>query len=79
MVKASGSKQVGRTAHRNETTKGQGEKFDAKPFELVLRIYNQKYPMGKRLFQTKFNFSHLIKKGVIKGLMVPQEKTEEGY
>ena len=35
--------------------------------------------MGKRLFSSKYDYSHLIKKGVIKGLMVPEVPNEEGY
>ena len=54
-----------------KSPKNQKEQFEAKPFELILSIYNQKHPMGKRLFAHTYNFSHLIKKGVIKGLMVP--------
>ena len=55
------------------------EKFTAKPFELILSIYNTKNPKGKKLYQYSYDFSHLIKKGVIKGLMVPQEANQDGF
>ena len=76
-VKVQGSEKssnTGRSDKRfgNKSPKGR-EKFTAKPFELILSIYNQKHPMGKKLYQDSYDFSHLIKKGVIKGLKVPQE------
>ena len=35
--------------------------------------------MGKNIFKDTYDFSHLIKKGVIKGLKVPQEASQDGY
>ena len=35
--------------------------------------------MGKRLFMQKYDYSHLIGKGMIRGLMIPEKDNDDGY